>query len=252
MITLAVCDNELIFRKNVMAICRSYFEASGILYEISEYASGEEFLVEKYPDILILNVKLKRLSGILVKDILTKMKAETRIIFVSKDKNAITEAFGRNVYGYLIKPLKYDAFCKKLDEIVKDIQEKENYVFCKHDDKFEKIYYKNILYIETATRSTKVYTQNGNGFRRSELTLTQWEKILENHGFVRCSRKYIINIHYVVDINHEIKLPGQITIPLGVPYKDVVMEKYYADRSDRAILYGYTQRTAGRADEIHR
>lgn len=236
MITLAICDDKAAFRKNLIATCRSYFQTKGIEYQICEYASGEEFLMKKYPDILVLDVRMKRVSGILVKDILARMQAETKIIFVAENKNDITEAFGRNVYGYLIKPLKYNLFCKKMDEILEDIQAQDRYVYCKNDDRFEKVYYKNILYIESSGKATRLYVQGTGVSKVSNLTIGKWEKLLDQYEFVRCSKKHIVNVLYVTDINHEIELVNQITIPLGTPYKKEFMEKYYADKSKRAVI----------------
>ena len=38
-------------------------------YQILEYASGEELLQDDYPDILLLDIEMKRINGILVKEI---------------------------------------------------------------------------------------------------------------------------------------------------------------------------------------
>ncbi len=248
MITLAICDDKAAFRKNITAICRTYFETKGIEYRICEYVSGEEFLMQEYPDILISDVRMKRVSGIMVKDILARMQADTKIIFVAENKNDITEAFGRNVYGYLIKPLKYDLFCRKMDEILEDIYAQERYVFCKRDDRFEKVFYKNILYIESSGKATRLYVQGAGESKISNLTIGKWEKILDKYEFARCSKKHIVNVLYVTDINHGIKLVNWITIPLGESYRKDFMEKYYADKSKRAVICRNDERTVGGAD----
>ena len=77
MINLAICDVDMMARKNIKIMCEKYFEDINVEYQIKQYSAGEDFLIEEASDILLLDVRLKRMNGILVKEILEKINADT-------------------------------------------------------------------------------------------------------------------------------------------------------------------------------
>ena len=229
MITLAICDIDIRVRKNIRIICESYFESRGLEYQIVQYASGEEFLLNDSPDILIMDVMLKRMNGIFLKEILEQLHADTRILFVSENRNHMWEAFGKNVYGYLIKPLKEATFFQKMDDIVDDIQRQSKCVFLQKNYQFYKIWFKDIIYIEAGGRGTRVYTNNKDEEMKvfsTDISLSRWEKVILKENFCRVSKRHIINLKYIIDIKDEIELINQSKITIGLVYKEMLKEKY--------------------------
>lgn len=246
MIKLAICDADMMARKNLKRLCEKYFEDKAIEYQIEQYSSGEELLTNVEADVLLLDVKLKRISGILVKEILEKIDADTRMLFVSENRNHMADAFGKNVYGYLVKPVKENVFFQKLNEMILDIHSESQYVFCKNGNEVVKVCFKDILYIEVAGRMTKVYVkQSGEIIQRytTEMLLCRWEEVLPLERFVRVNKRQIVNLSYIVDIKNEIELINQIIIPIGAIYKERFGEKVNEFRGKRKDICRYTSRT---------
>ena len=229
MITLAICDVDIRVRKSIRVVCERYFESRGLEYQIFQYAAGEELLLDDSPDILIMDVMLKRMSGIFLKEILEKLCADTRILYVSENRNHMSEAFGRNVYGYLIKPLKETLFIQKMDEIVEDILRQSQCVFLQKDYQFYKIWFKDILYIEVSGRGTRVYINSKDEQMKifaTDISISKWEEGISNENFCRVSKRIIVNLRYVIDIKDEIQLSNQVNIPIGLVYKEMLKKKY--------------------------
>lgn len=229
MIRLAICDADMMARRETRLLCERYFEKKGLEYEIEQYGAGEEILAEDNPDILLLDVRLKRINGIFVKEILEKLNADTRILFVAENRNYMADAFGKNVYGYLVKPLKTEVFFQKMDAIVADIKLQEQYVFGKRDEKIEKIFFKDIVYVEVRGRKTGIYVRK-TGMEVvqyiTDMPLSKWERLLPEEQYIRTSRSQIVNLMYVVDINREIALINGIKIPIGEIYQEGFLKKY--------------------------
>ena len=80
MIRIAICDAEEKSRTQILDFCKIFFDKKLIEYKISEYSSGKSLLMEEFPDILFLNPELKYIDGILIKEILYKMHADTKIV----------------------------------------------------------------------------------------------------------------------------------------------------------------------------
>lgn len=206
MIKVAICDDKMGFRKNIVQACHQYFTERQLECEIMEYDSGEAFLMGEHPDILLLDIKMHRIDGFMVRDVLAGMRAETRIVFVSENRNFISEAFGRNVFGYLIKPIRYQAFCDKMDEIVEDVQQSEQFVYCKKGNEIEKVYFRGILYLESYGRYTKIYVQGDNEGMLSERGILKWCDVLPKEQFVRCNRLQVVNLRQVAKVQEDIAL----------------------------------------------
>lgn len=226
MITVAICDDEYRFRKNIEKCCRQYFTEKDMDYQVLEYSAGEEFLAAEHPDILVMDVTMRRLGGFLVKDILAKMHAKTRILFVAENKNVMSEAFGKNVFGFLIKPLNFHMFREKMDRMIEDIQDRQRYVYCKNEGEIERVYLKSILYIESYGRYTKVYVQGAKEYKVSDTGIRRWSEILLPEHYVQCNRMHIVNLLYVTNVDNEIELINGVRLPLTNCYKKVFHQKY--------------------------
>lgn len=226
MITVAICDDEYRFRKDIEKCCRQYFTEKDIEHELLEYSAGEEFLAAEYPDILVLDVTMRRLNGFFVKDVLAKMHAKTRILFVSGNKNVMSDAFGKNVFGFLTKPINFPIFCEKMDRIIEDIRDCEQYVYCKSEGQIERVYFKSILYIESYGRYSKLYLQGSERFKMSEIGIRKWLEVLPPQYYVQCDRNHIINLRYVKSAESEIEMINGDRIPLTPHYKKIFYQKY--------------------------
>lgn len=233
MLTVAICDDEYRFRKDIEKCCRQYFTEKDIEYELLEYSAGETFLAAESPDILILDVTMRPLSGFLVKDILAKMHAKTRILFVSENKNVISEAFGKNVFGFLIKPIHFSLFCEKMDMMIEDIRDCEQYVYCKSEGQIEQVYLKSILYIESHGRYTKLYVLGARTCKISDVGFRKWLELLPGY-YVQCGKSYIVNLHYIAKAEHELEMINGNRIPLEPRYKRKVYQRYasFGGKSD--------------------
>ncbi len=226
MITVAICDDEMQFRRNLRQACHQYFEERNLKYVIEEYKSGEDFLMGNYPDILLLDINMHRINGFIIREILAKKHADTRILFVAESKNFITEAFGRNVFGYLVKPLRYQMFCNKMDIVVKDVKESKQFIYCKQGKEIDKVYLNGILYMESYGRYTKIYLHGDNECRISEKGIRQWGKELEKTSFAKCNSKQVVNLNFITSIQEDIKLINGKSITITQTFKNEFWTKY--------------------------
>ena len=254
MIKIAICDTDILFRKKLRSLCEAYFQEKELEYQIQQYSSGEEMLADNNPDILLMDVRLKRINGILVKEILEAINAETRVLFISENRNHMSDAFGKGVYGYLIKPLKEELFHQKMDAMLSDVHQQSQYVYCKEGCEIKKVFFKDILYIEVAGRMTNICvkgTENRLYCCTVSKALDQWEEVLPLEQFVRVNKRQIVNLAYIVDIKGEIELINFIKIPIGASYKDRVWEKNNEFKSRRNIIHKTASGTGGSTSKIY-
>ena len=56
---------------------------------------------------VFLDIELEKEDGIEIKDYMMKNMEETKIVFITSHQDRMPEAFGRNVLGFINKPIQY-------------------------------------------------------------------------------------------------------------------------------------------------
>ena len=99
---------------------------------------------------------------------------------------------------YIVKPLPFERFLKACDKAREYIQLKQRknagqadeYFFLKANDKIEKIFLDDILYIEAKENYSLVRTVNGNYF--TLVGLGNMEEMLNKEMFMRVHKSFIV------------------------------------------------------------
>lgn len=97
-------------------------------YKITEVTNGEEALTflrsdEVLPDIILLDLNMPKMSGIEFLEIL-KVDAvlkylPTIVLTTSENRADLLECYRLGIAGYVIKPLKYEDYERKMESVFK-------------------------------------------------------------------------------------------------------------------------------------
>ena len=213
---VAVCDDDKENRKAIIDILLKHFESIGIKAEIKEYKSGEDLLknVNEQICLLFLDIEMPGKSGIEVKDILTTKMNVSNIVFVTNHIGFMKEAFGKNVIGFMEKPIDENQIIHWVNiayEAFKDTR----YI---NIDKNAKIKEDSIKYIEAEGNYVRIVLVDRSGGILQRGTIANWEKRLDAN-FVRCHKSFLVNMNYITSIHYkEVELEGNTCVPLGRNY----------------------------------
>ncbi len=211
MIRIGICDDDLGIRMVLQSFCDQYF--GGRRYETRHYGSGEEFLErgeenleetgeKRLPDILLLDVEMGAVDGIQIKHILQRQKREVRILFVTNHEELFRGAYGKYVFGFLTKPLSYEAFEEKMQEVEEDLDQSERCVVRSWKGPEERIRLSGIRYIKADGKYVKLHMENGGEALYDERGIGTWEK-LAGADFAMSHKSYLINLAKVKGIRGE-------------------------------------------------
>ncbi len=123
-IKIAICDDEASSRELLERMCRAFFQKKEQLTktDIHAFASGEEVMTSGTDyDILLLDIEMPAQDGIVIKDDFETNRKQTRIIFTTSHQERVLEAFGKNVTGFLVKPIDETAFQNVMEKTLSDI-----------------------------------------------------------------------------------------------------------------------------------
>jgi len=198
-ISIAICDDEERWRKDIVELCDRYAEEYSYKFTYREYDSGKALLEDKENDceILFLDVELKDMTGLEIKQALQQNRKDIQIMFVTSHKEVIQDAFGRNVYGFETKPIEQTSFYRKLGLMIDYLIDERKTIMVNRAGKFSLIYLNDVIYIEADTKFSKIYTVKSVEPIFSDKSISFWKDYLEINGFEMSKRSILVNLAYV-------------------------------------------------------
>lgn len=225
---IGICDDQQEYRNMLKKFCSKFFKDTDIEYEVFEYESGEDFAASECLelDILLLDIEMKELNGLQIKNMLQKQKKNIKILFVSSHQEKVGDAFGRDVYGFLIKPVSYEKFKEKMNFIIEDINDEIRFVIVEKSDGYEKVFVKDILYIRAYGKYCEIHRNGMEEYLFSSKSLHDWQDELGKWGFGLCHRSYLVNYYHIKKIDKDIILQNGIKVPFSRRNRKNIMEEY--------------------------
>lgn len=213
MIKAIIIEDEIGSRNNLKNLLKNYCPIVSVVGEADSIASGISLIKDTNisPDVAFLDISLP--DGLIFQLLSQVQPLNFDIIFVTAfDKYAI-KACEYSCIGYILKPIDPDL----LVEAVQRIRSKQDLQITKRIDyfhqsylqptKFDKIsisatdgiYFLNlneIIRFEGEDNYTHIFTKNKEKITVSK-TIKSYEDLLNEQGFYRIHKKYLINIQYL-------------------------------------------------------
>ncbi len=213
MIKIGICDDEEVGRIMVRDLLEEYAMENGIEYQKREYKSGKDFLERAEGiDILLLDIKMDGISGIQLKDMLQREGEDVKILFFTNYMEEMPEAFGKNVYGFLRKPIRKTRLRKYMDRMLEDLVESRSIVIRSLNQDIA-IQVKDIYYFMSDKKYSRMVSTEG--IRFCDMGLNQLEGMLKNKPFFRCHKSYLVNFANIHKIEDGIYMKNGERIPIS-------------------------------------
>ena len=114
---IAICDDEPIWQKQILNYCKIFENDENIEFTYHMFSSGEDLLkYDKNIDILLLDEEMTGISGLDIKEKFENSNRNTIIIFITSHNEMVYDSFGRNVYGFIKKPINASNLYKLLTQ----------------------------------------------------------------------------------------------------------------------------------------
>ncbi len=220
---IAVCDDTRAYRDSIHNLCMDYLQDRRVEAEIVLFISGEELL--SYADeinILLLDIEMEGMNGIEVKEELQRKRQDTGIIYITNHTRFMQDAFGRQVYGFLSKPVSKEKLYKLMDQALREIE--EDFLVSTEDRLFPYIKAKGILYIKAEDKYSVIVTPEREYLLRRNMV--EWEACLSGRSFCRVHKSYIINLDHVCCVSGDIIMDNGARIKIGRSRVQIFKDQY--------------------------
>ena len=201
------------------------FELVGIC---SNALEAKEVLNKLEVDLIFLDIQLPGMTGL---HFLRNLQNPPLVVLTTAYSEYALESYEFNVIDYLLKPISFERFSKTINKIVEgklfnSIKEDQvayrDHIFIKSSNKFFKVNFSEIIYIEGMKDYLKIYT---NDYKLvTHQTMGEMEKLLPEKQFIRVHKSYIIAVAHIRSIYGNNIEMNKASIPIGINYKEKVMQ----------------------------
>jgi len=181
-------------------------------------------------DVMFLDIQMPRLNGI---QFLKTLKNPPITIITTAYQEYAIQGFELDVIDYLLKPIPFDRFLKsahKAKEFYElkygselQPQEEREFFFVKSDRMYEKIFFKDILYIQALQNYVEIHLESRKYI--THLTLKSIYSSLPKNKFIKVHKSFIVSSGKVDSISGNSVKIGTEQIPLGKNHKDQALSK---------------------------
>lgn len=177
-----------------------YCEANCISVQVDVYANGENLLYEikdgKRYEAYLVDVEMPGMNGLELAKKIREFEPVAYIVFITSHIQYAIEGYEVNAYRYILKSDIQEKLPRTMEKMLKDlhIEEKKYYVI-NTSNRYEKIMYRDILYIRRDRKNAIFVTIYGEHQKR--ITLRDLYKELDPDQFFFIERGYIVNIMHI-------------------------------------------------------
>jgi DNA-binding LytR/AlgR family response regulator len=184
-----------------------------------------DFLRDNKVDLIFLDIHLPKLKGMAFLKTLSNPPA---VIITTAYHQYAVEGFDLNVTDYLLKPFDFERFMisvTKVRTVQKEnqkpaVSQEKDYLFLNVQKKKVKIFFTEILYIESQREYIKIVTTKGEYI--SKISTHEIEALLPTHLFKRIHRSFIISLNKIESYTAEMVDINGVLIPIGRGYRDSI------------------------------
>jgi len=165
-------------------------------------------------------------------DFLTTVDHPPQTILTTAYHQHALEAFEVNVIDYLMKPIWFPRFLQAVNKLSKDTKPKQpsnspaafkkDFHFFNVNKKMVKVFFDDILYIESLKDYSQIVTTKTKLVVRGQIG--EMEQMLKEKGFLRIHRSYIVSLARITAFTATIIEIDTKQLPIGRSYKEWVAQ----------------------------
>lgn len=227
-----IIDDEPLAREGL----EGYVEKITFLHHMASCESPLEalpYLEQSDPvDLIFLDIQMPYLNGI---DFLKGLTQAPLVVLTTAYPTYALEAYQLDVVDYLVKPISFDRFFKAANKARQLFHLRHQaqtgpptgtgatlgFFFVKCEHQYEKIWLKDILYIEGMQNYVRIHTP-----QQSYMTLMPLKSLIEQlpqDRFIQVHKSYVVPIDKIDALRGNELCIGPYQIPVSRTYKEAVM-----------------------------
>lgn len=197
-ITVLVLEDEEYTRKYLVKLVEQHAEVSEV-WGVGDGTEAVDIAAAHQPTLALLDVELgtgERNNGIQVAEEIARVSPGTKYVFITGYAKYALDSFVVHPYDYLLKPIDRNRLQETLETIIglvnnESAADNSPTITLKTRGGFDLVAIKDIVFIESANRQTRVHTMTESYTTYHSLQF--YTNLLPSETFVQLHKSYIIN-----------------------------------------------------------
>jgi DNA-binding LytR/AlgR family response regulator len=224
-----VVEDEPLAREGLLNYIREvdFLQVKNVCEDALE--ANQALAAEKI-DLMFLDIQMPKITGI---DFLKSLKYPPMVILTTAYPNFALQGYELDVLDYLVKPFPFERFLKAVNKVREFFEMKtkspeagrteSDYFFVKCDYRFEKIHFRDVLYVEGMENYIVIHTA-----AQKFVTLLRMKTIEETlpaSDFIRIHKSFIVSLRAVSSIDgNEVVVSGK-RLPISREKRNEILER---------------------------
>ncbi|MEG0313977.1 MAG: LytTR family DNA-binding domain-containing protein [Erysipelotrichaceae bacterium] len=176
-------------------------------------------------DIVFLDIEVYKENGIDIGIEIRKINTTIKIVITSAYNKYLVKGYKIKAESYLLKPINQLDLELELENLYKQYINDVAFFYEKNTHK--KIYYKDIMFIESLDRKTYVHLCDH--VITSTNPLNYWEDKIIGYSFSKSYKSYLVNLRFILEYKrNEVKLLDGTIIKISRNYYKSFENDYYS------------------------
>ncbi len=197
MLSIAVCDDELLECLHIAARIRDLAKELQFSCTVEHFCSGRELLraLDRF-DLIFLDILMDEMDGMETARRCRELSFDKLLVFLTSSRRYVFDAYDVEAFHYLVKPVEDE----KLKNVLRRAAWKargvsQDHIVVSWERKRRKLFLDHILYFEIRGRQVEAHGEDE--------SFTYYERIgvleeqLKEKGFFRCHKSYLLNLRHV-------------------------------------------------------
>ncbi len=227
MVNIAIVEDDIREADIIEKFINEYGNSNNKTFNIERFENAVS-LLENYRhiyDIIFMDIMMPQLDGMKAAIKLREVDKVVTLIFITNMAKYAVQGYEVDALDFIVKPVGYSTFAMKLRKALAKID--SNTVFdIEVSQKGKKIFLstKNVIFIEISGHKVKYHL--GDEIVEGYGTLSNIEKQLQSHNFLRCNSCYLINPKYITSVQgHTVAMSSGKELLISHPRKKLFMQQ---------------------------
>lgn len=215
---IAVCDDEEVQLELLNGFLQEWAKKKNVVLELLCFSNAESLYFtweeDENFDLLILDIEMRKLSGMELAEKIRERNEEVPILFVTGYEKYMAQGYEVSALHYLLKPVRKEKLFAVLDKLQKKKKPEEKLSFYTEEGLLL-MPASHIWYVEAMGH--RCLLAAGDAKHEIRMSISEAVKFLgARKEFVQCHRSYIVNLQHISAIaKTEIVLDDNTRIPVS-------------------------------------
>jgi len=222
-----IVDDEPLARKVIEKYLQE-FPQFQLQVSVENATAAFELLQTQNIHLVFLDIQMPSISGL---QFIRSIKSPPAVIFTTAYSEYAVESYNLDAIDYLVKPVSFERFERSINKFLKTIspeqEEQKQFILVKHNGKLSKVFFREMLYIESRKDYLIIYTTAETYIKH--MTMKSIETLLPEQQFKRVHRSFIVAAESIIGIVNNALEINKKWIPIGEKYRKDVIRFFKGD-----------------------